>query len=239
MAEQKSKVPASDKGEEDIEGGDDEGRPPPKTKEPTEKEEEQANDGEDGDEDAGEGDDDDIPVRRSSSFNMQQVIARKNRKIAKMQEEKDQGKKPAQDADDEEDDADDIDRKIERAVEKRIGPLQQHVLSRADEEELQSLYAEDPDAKEYDKRIRKYMESEHYRNVPPSVIYHHLAFGGAKAQGAKKKDVADREAAQTRGIGHSRRPKPSPAGGIPDVSDMSEEEFETLSTDVKRGKFIS
>ena len=186
------------------------------------------------------GDDDVIPVRRSALSNAQHIIARQSKKIEQM---RNQGAPNDKDDDDGVPD-DDIDAKIERAIAARVDPLQQHLLSRADEDELQELYTQESDAKALDKKIRAYINfkdasgNRPYANVPPSVIYHHLAFAQAQSQGAGRRRAADRAAAHSGGAGHSRRPADNTnEENIPDVTDMSDDDFDALKSKVKTGRF--
>lgn len=237
MAEEKKpKVdnPDEDKNDsKDIEGGKKD-VPPKKIKSDTDTEEDE--------EEAEDTDieEKDVPVRKST---LQNVIARKNKTIEKL-------KSKAADDEDEDDetppDEDDeltpeAESAIGRAVKKAVEPILGAVVSTADEDELKDLFSNEPEAKGFEKRIRAYMNHPSYKGVPPSVIFHHLAFGKAVAGGIKAKDTANLEAGHHRGGGRTLRPKDSGTGNIPSVEqqeDMTDEEFEKLQHDARTGKFV-
>lgn len=183
-----------------------------------------------------------IPVRKS---NAQFIIERKNKKIEKLQSKKDtDDKDPSDDTpEDEEDDnlSEDAKKAIERVVGSKIKPLQDILVSKANEEELKDLFSAQPEAKKYENHIKAYLQHDAYKNVPPEVIYHHLAFGSAVTLGAKKKTVADKEASQSKGGGRGLPPK-NAVGDLPsaeDIAEMSEEDFEKMEQDARQGKFIN
>lgn len=182
-----------------------------------------------------------VPVR--SSYSASEVIARKNRQLKKLKEEK----AAAADESGEEEEGEDegaeklspeAARAISKAVGKATAPLTKVLADRADEGELQDLLQAEPGAKKYEKRIRAFMSHEGYSQVPPAVIYHHLAFGSAQKSGAEQKDKADREAGHSRTGGHQTRRRTSTdklsAEGI---SSMEEKDFEALQNQVKTGQF--
>lgn len=188
------------------------------------------NDNEDADDDEGKDnvDDDIIPVRKSTLVAQQHIIARKNQKIKELEDG------------DEDDLLPEADERINRKVADAIEPLKKHIISRADEDELSELYSVNPDAKDFDKQIRKYMLHPSWQAVPIAAIYHHLAFGKAAEDRNGKKNAADIEGQQSRVGGHSRRPKPSssPIPELDNIDDMDDDEIEKLSDRAKSGEFI-
>lgn len=184
-----------------------------------------------------------IPVRKSP---LQHIIARKNSKIKKLEsriEDKDENIDDEDDGGDEGDDGltDEARGAIDKTVKKQIAPILKTLISDADENELKSLFTDEPEAKKYEKHIRAYMGHDVYKGVAPSVIYHHLAFKAAQAIGAKKRKVADLEAEQTKGGGRVLQPKGG-ASDLPtaeDIANMSEEEFESMETRARQGEFIN
>lgn len=182
-----------------------------------------------------------IPVRSSAAH----VIARQKRTIERLrsQSQKDEESvPPPEEQESEEDLTPQAKNALNREIQRHIAPLIETLAGKADEEELRGLLAQEPTAKLYEKRIRAYMESPHYKNVPPSVIFHHLAFSAAAAVTAQKKSVADMEAKQMRGGGTSRRPPETyDLGGIPSVEDqeaMDDIAFEELQNKARSGAFI-
>ena len=162
-----------------------------------------------------------IPVRRSA---LQHIIARKNEKIKKLESKEDAY---------EEDKEVDIDEKIQQ----HLKPFQDTLVSQSDEGEVQDLYKSEPTAKKFDKAIRAYMKHPSWSGVPPEAIYHHLAFKVAEAEGAKKRDTADKEAAHTKGGGRSIMPKEKDVEGIlADLDSKTDAEIEEIQTKVLQGK---
>ncbi len=184
-----------------------------------------------------------IPVRKS---NAQFIIERKNKKIKKLESKADDGADDdkGDTPEDEEDDSglsEDASKAIAKEVETKIKPLQDILVSKANEEELKDLFTSTPEAKKYENHIKAYLQHDAYKNVPPDVIYHHLAFNQALAIGAKKKTVADKEAKQSKNGGRGLPPK-NTVGDLPsaeDIAEMSEEDFAKMEEDARQGKFIN
>ena len=174
-----------------------------------------------------------IPVRRSAaSF----IIARKNKKIEKLQSQSHED-----DADDEPADEPATPATISREVQRQVEPLIKSIAGQVDEGELGELFASEPESKKLEKTIRVYMQHPAYQGVAPSVIYHHLAFAASQAKGAKKRTAADLEAGQARGAGSGRRPTSENISGIPsaeEIENMIPAEFEKLQHKVRTGKFL-
>lgn len=185
-----------------------------------------------------------VPVRKSA---LQHIIARKNDKIKKLESKQDQGDGGNSDNDDTDDDGDDgltpeAKGAVDKVVEAKLKPLKDKLVSDADEGELQALISDEPNSKKYEKHIRAYMGHETYKGVPPSVIFHHLAFTQALAIGAKKKEAADAEANGTKSGGRSLQPDTTKGtDGLPTaeaIANMSDEEFSALENDARQGKFV-
>ncbi len=179
-----------------------------------------------------------IPVRKS---NAQFIIERKNKKIEKMQSKADKDEDAG--AEDELEDSDlseDASKAIDSAVDTRIKPVMDILISKANEEELKDLFSTTPEAKKYENHIKAYLQHDAYKNVAPDVIYHHLAFNNALAIGAKKRTVADTEAKQTKGGGRGLPPK-NTVSDLPsaeDIAEMSDEDFDAMEQNARQGKFI-
>ena len=185
----------------------------------------------------GEGDKEPVvPVRKSVQ---QHIIARQQSTIKKLRSKQEDGDDDDAPVVDEEDDiTPEAANTVAREVKKAVAPIIESLANQADEGELQELFESEPEAVKMSKQIRAYMKHPSYKGVPPSVIYHHLAFDKALAGTVKKKTVADREAGHMKGAGSSRRPKENTTGDIPDVTDMDEKEFEDLQQNVRQGKFL-
>ena len=186
-----------------------------------------------------------IPVRKSSLHNQQGYAMRKRQEAERLKSAI--TTPPAEVKDDDEDDPDgeeltpEAKKGISKEIARHIEPLRETILKRTDEEELQQLLSQEPDAKEYESSIRKYMDSKAYRDVPPSVIFHHLAFDKAETTGARRRKAADLESEQSRAGGHTRRPIPK-ENNVPtgeEIDTMDDKEFAELEHRVRIGKFVS
>lgn len=196
-------------------------------------------DTEDNEEDEGgdKDDEEEIPVRKSANASF--IIQRQKQTIDKLRNKR---KEKDVDGEEEEDLTPESKTLIEREIDKHIAPIRETLISRADEEELKELFKSEPEAKQFEKTIKAYMQSPHYKSVPPSVIYHHLAFGEAENSGANRKRVADKEARMSRTKGNQKRPTRTSKGNMPsseEIEDMDENEFESLQNDVRQGKYLS
>lgn len=179
-----------------------------------------------------------IPVRNSVASH---IIARKNKQLEKLRSQQEKDDEDGSKADDE-DDLDPVMKKaVDRAVDKRMAPVEETLIGKADEEELQALFAQEPEAKGFEKRIRAYMKHPGYQSVPASTIYHDLAFAKAAAVGAKRKAVADKVADHTKSAGTSHRPTEANSSGIPtpeEMDDMDDAAFDELLNKARSGHFV-
>lgn len=126
-------------------------------------------------------------------------------------------------------------------VARQLAPVTEKLASDAQEAELAELFVTDPEAKGYQRAIRAFMKHEAWSQVPAAAIYAYLSREHVLAQGAKRKQVADAEAAHTRGTGNSRRPtKQRSSGSLPsaeEIEEMTDDEIEELAQKVQTGKF--
>ena len=132
--------------------------------------------------------------------------------------------------------------KIAEEVSRQLKPFTERLTSQADEAELKDLFIAEPEAKGYEKSIRAYMEHEAWSQVPVAAIYSYLSRSHTLAQGAKRKEVADKAAAHSRGAGSQRRPTKGERGdsGFPsatEIDQMSAAEIEALAHKVETGQF--
>lgn len=166
-----------------------------------------------------------IPVRNTAAH----IIARKNRQIEKLK-----AKQRAEEEGDYED------REVEERGGKdpRVDALIEALAGKEDEAELKTLFTDEPEAKKYEKRIRAYMKHPSYKDVPPAMIYAYLSRPSAKSAAERQKEIADKEAAQVRGGGTTRRPTGSSSGmpSAEEIASMSEDEFEALQHKVLTGQ---
>lgn len=193
------------------------------------KQEDQKSDDDAAADDAPSGDDE-IPVRRSSPQAFH-VIGRLKQKNEELKTQLDK-----RDVEDDEDGSDamtpEAKSAVQREIEKAVQPLKQQTAQTLDEQELKELFSGEPEAKKHEQSIRRYMKHPAWSHVPVSAIYHHIAFkkGGDT-------DAADLEARQGRTGGTPLRPKES-GSDLPDVANMSDEEFEKLQNEAKRGVYL-
>jgi hypothetical protein len=177
-----------------------------------------------------------IPTRK---FNSQQIIARKNEKIKKLESKLKEGDEGYVAPEEEEEDEGPTDEHVEKIVQKTIAPLLGKLASDADEAEFQSLVKAEPDAAKYTNHIKAYMAHDAYKGVSPTVIYHHLAWTAAQALGAKRKKAADLDAAQHKSGGRQIIDKGT-VGDFPsadEISEMSDEDFKKFDSELERGRF--
>lgn len=184
-----------------------------------------------------------IQLRKSS---LQNIIARKNRTIEKLRSKDDEEDdfKPSK-GDEEDDDEGGLTPEargaVQREVELAIGPVIKTLASKADEDELQELFSQEPESLKYQKRIRAYMGHKSYQGVPPSMIFHHLAFDAAETTGANRKKAADLGAGQGRGGGRISKTTGAGTGAIPSIeeqNEMGDADFEALQHRVRTGEFV-
>jgi len=177
-----------------------------------------------------------IPIRTS---NLQHILARKNDKIKKLESKLDDDGYDSPSDDEETSLTPEADKAIETKLQNALKPLLGKIASDADEAEFQALIKDEPEAAKYANHIKAYMAHEAYKGVPPVFIYRSLAFTAAKAMGAKKKAVADKEASLNKGGGRTVVDKGS-IDGLPspqDIANMSEKEFEDMADKVRTGQY--
>ena len=166
--------------------------------------------------------DEEPPMRRSAK---DFIIARKEQKIKKLEAKEDE-------IDEDEDLSPEGKGAIRKEVEAQTSPIIKGLRSQADEQELKDVFDKYPGAKEMEKQIRKYMDSETYKNASVEFIY--LGLAARKMELDKKRAEADAEADEKGLGGTSRRPKS--LGKIPDVSTMTDAQVDELAHKVKTGQ---
>lgn len=161
-------------------------------------------------------DDDEEPPRRKSTRDY--ILERKGRKLEKQEKSK------APEADDDEDDDSGSDETVtkagQRAINKAVEPILSIVKRQADDAELNEVYMSHPEARKYDREIRKHMEV--YKDTPAEFIWMGLAAKKGLLN-QKAKDEADAEANANKSGGHTKRPKEEKEK---DAWDLTDEEFE-------------
>jgi len=164
------------------------------------------------------------PTRRSAK---DFIIDRKNKKIEKL-------KKKEEEEEGEHEVTPEGQKAIDKAIEKKIGPVLQTVRTTADEQELKDVFAKykDSEIKVSEKQVRKYMENDAYKDVSVEFIYLGLAAKQIDLQ--KKRNKADEDAKADTTGGHGKRQKK--LSSIPDVRDMDDKEMDDLIFKVKTGQ---
>lgn len=204
----------------------------------------QGDDGEEtGDEEDGKGksfkdtDSPDIPTRNASS-----IIARQKKTIEKLRSRSEIEEEQSSDDEEAGDEGADVDTDVSREVARQLDPIKQTLAEKEDEAELQRLFTNDPEAKGYERAIRATMKRDAFRQVPAAMIYAYLSREHVLAQGAKRKTVADTEAAHSRGAGSSRRSaKKKKSGNFPsadEIDAMTDDEIEALAQKVETGQSL-
>jgi hypothetical protein len=178
--------------------------------------------------------DEEPPVRRSSK---DFIIARKDRKIKKLE-----GERKEEEEEEKEDEGEDKDEEftpegkklIQKRIEKAIRPVLDQVRGQSDEQELRDVLKKygDP-AEKLKKKIEKYMNHPAYQNVPVEFIF--LGLASAEIRKAEKKKTADEEAEKDKTGGFQKRP--AKIAKIPDVREMSDDQIGDLVHKVLSGQF--
>lgn len=227
---------------DESEGADDTEKKVTEESEEADDTEDQGEEGEESDDEEGadkfeDTDKPEIPVRDA-------IIRRQRKTIEKLRSK--QAKEEESESDDdeeevEEDDDNEIGSVIDRKLDQRLQPITERLAREAEDQELSDLFRNDPEAKGFEKAIRAFMKHPAWAQVPLAAIYHHLAFAHAQKKGAQQRQIADAEAAQTRGSGSQRRSaKAKKTNGVPtaeEIDAMSDEELDELAHKVQTGQF--
>lgn len=164
-----------------------------------------------------------VPIRKSAaSF----IIERKQRKIDKMAAKSTVPNEELDENGEVISDDDEVTPQARKAIQEEIAPIVDHFTKDADERsrnsEITEYLSKNSGHAKYEPLARKYAGIKEYQGVPAEVIFHHLAFRDAEAQGAKKATEAAEEA-KRKGVGaNSRKGTDS---DNPDFKTMSSQEF--------------
>lgn len=170
----------------------------------------------------------DVPIRTTA---LQHIIGRQKRKIEKLKDKVED--------DDDEDISPEAKSAIQKEIDEAIKPFRESVIEAETTQLLNELYQSEPEAKKYDKIIRKYINFEKngvkpYALIPPAAIFHDLAYHEAASAGAEEGRKADEGARITRTRGRGIKPKGSKktASGLPSIEEMkamSDDEFNKIA----------
>lgn len=164
-----------------------------------------------------EEEEDKIPVRSTASY----IIQRKDEKIKKLQSQL------------EELEAQEDPSETPSEIEERLARIEELTLGQVDDKDLTALYEKEPNARKYADKIKAYMEHDSYREVSPEVIYHHLSY--QDTQKDSKREAADLEAEQSKGVGSSVRNNRSKSEvTAEDIKAMSMDEFAKYEENLQR-----
>lgn len=191
-------------------------------------------DEEDEDEDEDEEDDDDEPsVRR----NLSHIIARKNRKIEKLESKQ----RPA--ADEEDDDGEDeqkVARRVGDVAQSILGPMARDLDRKQIDIDISTFLADPRNAKfrKYEKKARRWAAHPSRSQLPVSSIFKEIAFddfaAGAEDDSSQKRDRADRTSARGNSF---RNPPKSDTEKIQGMNFRSKE-FQSLRERIGAGETI-
>jgi len=163
------------------------------------------------------------PVRkRPSDFAKERIERKKSKSQGK--DDADTGKD-----DDEDDDIDPADEKtVGKIVEKALKPFIEKQMADDDDKEVKNFLKDNPDFAKYEAKARKYMAHPSRKDVPVQEIFYGVAGKDLMAIGAKRKQIADKEAKKTKSGGGA-----SDAGGVKPVADLTREELEAKQAKVR------
>jgi len=227
---------AAKTGNEDAGDGEDQGgegdKDTSKGKEDAKAPNESSKEGEDKTEDKDQEEEDDgkePPVRQRLS-KQDFIIGRQKRKLAKKKEAQDDDN---EDAGEDEDDVSPEDQAmIQKVVAKQFAPLIDKSLSADDNAEVVDFLKENPDFKQFEAKVRRFMKHPSRRQLPIKSIFYEVAGKQLLKMGAKRKAEADEKAKNSQTGGGSNR-----AGeGAKSAFDLSDEEFADEQERVRRGQ---
>ncbi|NCN39981.1 hypothetical protein GW916_01900 [bacterium] len=163
------------------------------------------------------------PVRKRPSDFAKERIERKKSKSS--------GKDDADtDNEDEDDDIDPADEKtVGKIVEKALKPFIEKQMKDDDDKEVKNFLKDNPDFAPYEAKARKYMSHPSRKDVPVQEIFYGVAGKDLLKLGAKRKQIADKEAKKTKSGGGA-----SDAGGVKPVSEYTKDELEAKQAEVRK-----
>jgi hypothetical protein len=160
--------------------------------------------------------------------NVDFIIERKNRKIEKLKDKKDDaGKK--EDEDDDGLDPEDAEI-IDRRVGKILSPFISKQMQEEDKIEIDSFVKANPDFAPYVAKVQKYLQHPSRKDIPVSSIFYEVAGPDLLKIGADRRKKADDEARES-GAGAGGDSKVDTEKG---VWDLSPEEFALKQEEIRR-----
>ena len=165
--------------------------------------------------------------KRNADF----IIARKNAKIAKLQDKAGKG------ADSEEDESDDdnIDpedqKVIGKQVEKILSPFIKQQAVAEDQKEIDDFVTQNPDFKPYAAKVAKFAQHPSRAGIPIKTLFYEVAGDDLLKIGADRAKKAGDKAKESGAGGGTNRG--NAGGGTKPVSEMSQAEFEAEQNKVR------
>lgn len=166
---------------------------------------------------------DEEPETRKRKTNVDFILERKNRKIEKLQKDKDgeadQGGKKA----------DKNMEAVDARIQDHLKPFVEKQMREEDEAEISSFIAENPDFKGYADKVRKFAQHPTRKDVPITSIFYEVAGKDLMKIGADRAKKAGDESKKTQAGGGSNRG----TGGEQSVWDLTPEEFQKKQEEIR------
>ena len=167
----------------------------------------------------------DEPTTRQRKSAKDWIIQRKEEKIKKLQNQKDEIEEEVIDSHDEE--------LISKVIQKKLSPVIEPLLDKAinaeDETEIASFLKDNPDFEPYKDKVRKYIVHPSRRHLPVEALFFEVAGKDLLKLGADRQRKADEEANNNSTGGDTSRNI-----GSKSAWDMTPEEFEAKKEEIKR-----
>lgn len=128
---------------------------------------------------------------------------------------------------------------IKKTIQKEIAPIQDTLQKQAIEGELQAVLTQNPEYKDYEKEIRKYVTHPNRlkfikQGLPVKTVVAEAIEPHLQEIGAKKKEIADAKAAATSNGTNAAAPAETQA---PDFGKMSNKDVTDMAEKIKSGQF--
>lgn len=128
---------------------------------------------------------------------------------------------------------------ITKIVDKRLSPLANTLTSTRIETELQNIFANNPEYKTYEARIRRFVTHQNRielikQGLPVKTVVIEALEPYLQKIGAEKSRLADEKANRSRVEGGSSVPQ---EGTLPDVSKMSSMDIQQMAEQIKAGRY--
>ena len=158
--------------------------------------------------------------------NIDFILERKNRKIEKLSQDKED-----ESENEEEDDYIDPDAQklVQKEIDKRLAPFLQKQIEEEDANEINSFLQENPDFKPYADKVKKFAQHESRKNLPIKSIFYEVAGPDLLKIGADRAKRAGDEAKESNAGGGSGDTSTSEKG----IWELTPEEFATKQEELR------